>query len=141
VTQIEAREVRAVLVDACAALAAPLAEDDGDDERLTYLEIATIVRWLAAQVKGQDESCFPAIFQAAERCLAEGTTDARTLIAVGLFEDLQNDNLTGGVEWAVWERHLAPLSRAAWDAVAEFWAGDVAAPTRLFDRHGWGKPK
>jgi hypothetical protein len=137
---IEAHQVPDVLVGACPALASPLAEDDDDEERLTYLEVASVVRWLAARAKQEDESCFPAIFRAAERCLEEGTSDARTLITVGLFEDLQNDNMTGGVDSGVWVRHLGPLSRTAWDAVAEYWAGDVSALGRLFDLHGWGQP-
>jgi hypothetical protein len=135
---IRAGDVRAKLLDACSDLGPVFIETDEDlDERLTYLEIAAVVRWLVAKVSSAEDACLPAIFGVAEQCLANGTGETRTLITVGLFEDLQNDNMTEGVSSQVWERHLGPLSKSAWTAIAAFWQGDREALPRLFDEHDW----
>jgi hypothetical protein len=141
-TPIEADHVRGLLITACPELASAFAQTDKDNfpERLTYSEISAVVRWLAARVKQAGDACMPAIFDVAERCLRDGTGQTRTLITVGLFEDLQNDNLTDGLSWDTWERHLGPLSRSAWNAIAAFWQGDITALPRLFAEHGWTPP-
>ena len=122
---IESDDVRDLLTEACPGLAEPFAEEDAESpERLNYLEISAAARWLAARARDGDESCLPAIFEVAERVLVDGTKSARDLIVVGLFEALQNHNVTGGVEWSLWERYLGPLSRDAWQALIDFWGGD-----------------
>jgi hypothetical protein len=106
--------VRGLLTEACPGLAEAFAEEDADSsERLNYLEINAAVRWLATRVRDGDESCLPAVFEVAELVLIDGTKRAQDLVVVGLFEDLQNHDVTGGVAWSVWERYLGPLSRDA----------------------------
>ena len=99
--------------------------------------IAAVVRWLAERVRAGEPTCLQAVFDVAETCLASGTGETRTLIMVGLFEDLQSNLLTGDIDWKVRERHLRPLSRSGWQAIARFWQGDMKALPRLFAKHHW----
>ena len=126
---IESDDVRGLLTEACPGFAEPFAEEDADSsERLNYLEISAAVRWLSARVRDGDESCLPAVFEVAELVLIDGTKSAQDLVVVGLFEDLQNYGVTGGIAWSVWERFLGPLSRDAWQALIDSWGGEEPSP-------------
>lgn len=61
-------------------------------------------------------------FAVVERVFAEGDAEAQNLCVVGLFESLQGRNYREGDADLV-ERHLGPLSQAAWADLIEGWTG------------------
>ena len=86
-----------------------------------------MVRWLAARVRAGEPTCLQAVFDVAQACLASGTGETRTLIVVGLFEDLQSNLLTGATSigeglGATLMPVIASLGGKRWP---RFWQGDM----------------
>lgn len=129
---MQASEVRGALEADWPELALMLVEHDADpiSGRLSYLEMSAITRFLADKLRSGDTANFEAFFKGVERCLHEGTDEAVTLVIVGLLEDLQNSNITN-VEKGVWLPFLEPTTRRAWQAVVDFWNGDLGAISRF----------
>jgi hypothetical protein len=128
-------EVRTVLTEACPGLEEAFAQADADldvgEDRLTYHEVSEAVRLMAEWFRGGLTDCFAALFGAFERCLLEGNDEAVELILVGVFEDLQNGNITEMDDFSVWEPFLHPVSARGWKAVVDFWNGDADALRRF----------
>ena len=109
-----------------------LAEHDSDPVSggLSYLEMAAVARFLAGKMRSGDTGRFGTFFDSVERCLHEGDGEAVTLVMAGLLEDLQNSNVTE-LDNEVWVTYLRPTTRRAWQAVEDFWNGDVGAISRF----------
>jgi hypothetical protein len=129
---VDASDVRGALEADWPELASMLIEHDADpvSSGLSYLEVAAVARFLADKVRAGDVAHFDAFFDAVERCLHEGNEEAVTLVMVGLLEDMQNSNVTG-LDNDVWVPYLRPTTRGAWQAVENFWNGDVNAISRF----------
>jgi hypothetical protein len=125
---IEAETVRSLLEQACPELVAVLATgDDQYSERLLYLELADVARWLGKAYASGATACLPALFATVERCILEGTPDAISLVVIGLLEDLQNSSVTNLPDFTVLEPYFGRATQRAWEAVDRFWAGDTDA--------------
>lgn len=129
---MEASDVRRALEADWPELGAMLIEHDADpiSGGLSNLEMSAITRFLAEKVRAGDTANFGAFFDAVERCLHEGNDEAVTLVMVGLLEDMQNANVTE-LDKKVWLPYLQPTTRRAWQAVEDFWNGDVNAISRF----------
>jgi len=91
-------------------------------DRLTYTDISNIARFVIWKFKSNDSVCLDKIFENAEIILEKGNEATRSLIIVGLFEDIQNiggwhkvDYYKGFDQW------LRPNSKKAWKEVIDFW--------------------
>lgn len=127
--RMEASEVRGALEEGWPELESMLVEHDADPVGggLRYSEMSAITRFLADRLRSGDTEHFGQFFQAVERCLLGGDAEAVELVVVGLIEDLQNGNITKFDDYSVWVPHLGPNSQRAWQAVEDFWKGDVDA--------------
>ena len=79
---------------------------------------------------------FPPVFGVAERMLVEGNGEVRTLIGVGLFEDMQGSAHRLGDFWlsSRFRPWLGPKSTKVWDLVSEFRYGTTDEPSVLAAR-------
>ncbi|MFM9861580.1 hypothetical protein RUR49_24220 [Pseudoxanthobacter sp. M-2] len=90
-----------------------------------YLALGDLACHLIDQLSRGDITHFPAVFGLVERCHAHGDPYVQEAVTIGLLEDLQNPNLhvtTAPSDFEVW---LAPRSKAAWDSLHRFWAGEA----------------
>ena len=97
---------------------------------MAYTEIPAIARFHATKIRSGEIRHLETFFDAVERCLHEGDGEAVTLVVVGLLEDLPNSGFTD-LDPGEWLPYLRPTSRRAWQAVEEFWNGDVGAIARF----------
>lgn len=87
-----------------------------------YLAIAELGRELfAALLAPTEPPWIPRCFEVLERALTHGTATTRNLVVVGLFENLQNQNLSRGAADLI-ESHLGPRSLQAWGDLIEAWS-------------------
>jgi predicted RNase H-like HicB family nuclease len=133
VPAIDVDQVRPALVAAYPELQDPLGKNDEDDivSGLRYFDMATVAEYLGERLRAGETDSFASLFQAVERCLLEGSPEAVELVVVGLLEDLQNSNVTKVEDDSRWHRFLGPVTRRAWQAVDDFWQGDVGAISRF----------
>ena len=102
-----------------------LAKTYGDDsnERLHYIDIAEISKFIVGKFKTRQVYFFPNFFSQVETILANCDTYIDELIVVGLFEGIQNicgldiDYYFGFDIW------LLPLSKSKWDTLIDGWEG------------------
>ena len=130
---MEASAVRGTLEAGWPELVSVLAEHDADPVGggLAYSEMSAIARFLADKLRSGETERLAAFFRSVERCLLEGDHRAVELVVVGLLEDLQNSNVTQLDDYPAWVPFLGPQSRRAWQAVEDFWSGDVGAISRF----------
>ena len=104
-------------------LASPFGEhvkEHGEDLTYVLMGAFAVTITKSAQAGATDE--FDSVFRAIEGLLSEGDRDARTLVAVGLLEDLQtysgNVLAHGSKYFLPW---LGPASRECWDYIQGLW--------------------
>jgi hypothetical protein len=96
---------------------------DDEEERLYYLDIAEISRYIIDRLKNGQTENFDKFFDAAENVLNNCDTEIENLIVIGLFEGIQN---IGGPEinyYTSFNKWLKPLSKSKWDKLIDFWEG------------------
>jgi hypothetical protein len=99
------------------------------EDELAYLNVAEVARAVCERSVTDATSLQP-LFALAEEVLQTGEMELRTLIAVGLFEDLQNFLRRGPGSQETIIAMLGARSKRAWDGVEAFWQGDVNAIKR-----------
>jgi hypothetical protein len=90
-----------------------------------YLALSDLARHLIDELSRGEITHFPVVFGLVERCQAHGDPYVQEAVTIGLLEDLQNRNLhvtTAPSDFEVW---LAPKSKAAWESLNRFWAGEA----------------
>jgi hypothetical protein len=95
----------------------------GAADRGHFNDAGVIARYLVDSFERGDLSEFPAAFALLERCLIEGDDQAKELAVIGLLEDIQNVASHRSFGVVVFEPWLQPLSRTAWEELAESWRG------------------
>ena len=83
--------------------------------RLIYIDIEEIADVIGEKLLLGNTENFEKLFTNIEEILEEGDDYVKNLIAIGLFEELQNETYKEYDQW------LKPLSRKAWDYVIDYW--------------------
>jgi len=94
------------------------------EERLDYVDIGEIIRYIIEKKKCDDTSQFEEFFNRVETILVNGDDYTKELIVIGLLEGIQNvcgfdvDYYTGFNDW------LKPETKRAWEELIHFWEGN-----------------
>lgn len=92
-------------------------------ERLPYLDIAEIARFIVDKTKSGQTDFFLKVFNQVEQVLANCDKYIENLIVVGLFEGIQS---IGGFDinyYKGFDTWLLPLSKQKWDNLIDTWEG------------------
>ena len=93
------------------------------DERLHYVDIAEISRFIGDKIKSKQFFFLKEFFIKVEQILADCDAEVSNLIVLGLFESIQN---TCGPEinyHADFNSWLLPISKTKWDDLIDSWEG------------------
>lgn len=94
-----------------------------DDERLDYIDIGEIIRYIVEKKRCNDTSRFDEFFNRVETILVNGDDYTKELMVIGLLEGIQNvcgfevEYHTSFNDW------LKPETKRAWKELIEFWEG------------------
>ena len=102
-----------------------LYEWNDEPELPLYLALGDLARHLIDQLSRGETVHFPTVFDLVERCHVQGDDYVREAVTIGLLEDLQNRNLHTTTDPADFEVWLAPESKAQWESLDRFWAGEA----------------
>jgi hypothetical protein len=92
------------------------------EDRLPYIDIANISRFIVWKFKSNDTNCLDTVFQYAEIILNKGSETTQNLIIVGLFEGIQNIGGWHQVDYYKgFDKWLRQNSKKAWDDLIDFW--------------------
>jgi hypothetical protein len=98
-----------------------LREWAGEADLPQYLALSDLARHLIIKLEQGDVQLFNAVFSVVEYWSVHGDPYVREAVAVGLLEDLQNENFHRSTEPGDLIRWLGPRSRIMWDRVDRFW--------------------
>ncbi len=91
-------------------------------DRLLYVDIGNMARFVVRQFKHRQTDCFDPIFSTVEQLLLKGDIETQNLIIVGFIEDIQNLAGNYGMNYHHgFDQWLRPLSQKAWNDVINFW--------------------
>ncbi len=92
--------------------------------RLDYLDIAHIARFIVEQkISGQTDN-FEPFFEIVEELLIHGDQYVHELIVIGLFEGIQNVGSSEIDYYRSFDKWLKPKSLNAWRELIDFWEKD-----------------
>ena len=97
---------------------------DDPSERLAYIDIGDISRFIVEKKKSGKTENFEIFFENVEEIMVFGDDYAKNLIVVGLFEGIQN---IGGSEidyYRSFDKWLKNNSLKAWRDLIDFWEKD-----------------
>ncbi|RZK28690.1 MAG: hypothetical protein EOO61_21715 [Hymenobacter sp.] len=97
--------------------------EDESLERLYYLDMSEISRFIVDKIKAGQTSFFKEFFNQIEFILSNCDDYVGELIVIGLFEGIQN---VGGKDinyYQSFDQWLKPLSKQNWDELIDFWEG------------------
>jgi len=97
--------------------------EDESLERLYYLDVSEIARFIIDKIKAGQTSFFEEFFNQIEFILSNCDDYVGELIVIGLFESIQN---AGGKDinyYQGFDQWLKPLSKQNWDELIDFWEG------------------
>jgi len=95
-----------------------------DEERLDYVDIGEVIRYIVEKKKCNDTSRFDEFFNRVETILVNGDDYAKEFMVIGLLEGIQNvcgfdvDYYSGFNDW------LKPETKRAWEELIDFWEGE-----------------
>ena len=95
-----------------------------DEERLDYIDMGLIIRYIVEKKKNGETKGFDAFFICVEDILISGDHYTQELTIIGLLEGIQNvcgsdvNYYIGFNEW------LRPKTKKAWLDLIKFWEGD-----------------
>jgi hypothetical protein len=114
-------EALAMSVRLCASVGV-----DADDPDLAYINVAAAAVEACRLSMREPDSIAP-MLQLAEATLDGDDAELRTLIVIGLLEDMQNALLRGEGDTDAVLSRLGPRSTSAWFILERRWSGDPAA--------------
>lgn len=98
--------------------------EDEFSEKLSYLDVAEIARFIVDKIKAGQTSFFPAFFNQIEFILSSCDKYVEELLILGLFEGIQNHCGWDDIDYYhSFDQWLQPLSKQEWDALIDFWEG------------------
>ena len=89
-----------------------------------YLALTDFARHLIGRLEANAVGTFDAVFDLVERWHLEGDHDVAEAAAIGLLEDLQNENLYASASPKDFEPWLKPRSALSWAELNRAWNGD-----------------
>ena len=96
---------------------------ESSEERLTYIDISAISRFIVDKKKLEQTEFFDLFFRNVEEILTFADEYVANLIVIGLFEGIQN---CGGAEidyYRSFDKWLKTNSLRAWRDLIDFWEG------------------
>jgi len=94
-------------------------------ERLDYVDIGEICRFIVDKFKQQDTKDFWIFFENVEMLIVKSDDNIKNLIVVGLLEGIQNISGHESVDYHNGFNHwLNPATKKAWDELIFFWESD-----------------
>lgn len=99
-----------------------------------YLAMADLAHYIVEKYTKGTTDEFPALFATVEDLLKNPEPELENLIAVGLFEDIQNVASHREFGWEAFHSWLGPRSRAVWEEMVEGWR-------KLNEREARQKPR
>lgn len=102
-------------------------EGYGPEEPGPYIYLGEFASYLVELYVAGDTACFTAVFTTVERLAERQDSEILSLLAVGLFEDIQNICSNNGINHHVFLTWLGPKSRELWEEVDLFWKRLAAA--------------
>jgi len=102
-----------------------LDEYEGDLlERLSYLDVSKIARFIVEKIKVGQTSFFQDFFNQIEFILSSCDKYVEDLLVEGLFECIQNNCGWDDIDYyQSFDQWLKPLSKQKWDKLIDFWEG------------------
>ncbi len=98
--------------------------DDSSSERVNYLDIAEISRFLIERIKTGQTFFFQDLFTQVEVIFSKCDSYVDELMVIGLFESIQNNCGHEGIDYHQgFNKWLSPVSKQKWDALIDFWEG------------------
>jgi hypothetical protein len=98
--------------------------DEEFSERLYYLDIAEISRFLIARVKTRQTSFFQDFFAQVEIIFSNCDSYVDELMVIGLFESIQNNCGWDKIDYYyTFNEWLNPVSKQKWDDLIDGWEG------------------
>ncbi|MFN8339644.1 MAG: hypothetical protein U0T36_11570 [Saprospiraceae bacterium] len=97
---------------------------DDPKDRLDYIDIADISRFIVEKKKLEQTEKFEQFFENVEEIIIHGEHYVQELIVIGLFEGIQN---IGGLEidyYRSFDKWLKNSSLKAWRELIDFWEKD-----------------
>ena len=95
-----------------------------DVERLNYMDIGEIARFILTKFKAKQYETLKPLFDKVETLLIDCDSDTENLIVIGLFESLQNICGTETDYHFVFNPWLRPISKEKWDDLIDRWEGN-----------------
>ncbi|HLP65091.1 DUF7674 family protein [Flavobacterium sp.] len=99
-------------------------EYDNQNDRLNYMDIGEISRFIVEKKKAEQTETFQIFFENVEEIMIYGEHYVKELIVIGLFEGIQN---IGGTEidyYNSFDKWLKPNSLKAWRELIDFWENE-----------------
>lgn len=93
----------------------------GNDPRGDFNDIAALAHFVISSYSAGDVAFLPAIFEAAEEFLRTGHPEQKTIVTVGLLEDIQTISTHHTFGPDAFLPYLGPLSRQAWLEIWRSW--------------------
>ncbi|HET9504765.1 MAG TPA: hypothetical protein VFO93_14575 [Hymenobacter sp.] len=98
--------------------------DDDFPNRLDYLDIAEIARFLIAKIQTGQTGFFQKFFTQVEVILSKCDSYVGEFIVIGLFESIQNNCGHKGIDYYQgFNKWLNPVSKQKWDDLIDGWEG------------------
>lgn len=124
---MNADDIVPLFLSACPGLKNPwdeyLEKNRDREERLRFIEMAVIARYIVHCLKSGDEGSVSGAFMVVERCLAEGDDQVRQLVIVGVLEDIQTLSGWEDVDLRAYDSYLGDKARGAWEELRQAWMG------------------
>ncbi|NML65700.1 hypothetical protein HHL22_10835 [Hymenobacter sp. RP-2-7] len=99
--------------------------DDDLSERLYYLDIAEIARFLVDKVEMEQTIFFQDLFAQIEVILSKCDSYVDELVVFGLFESIQNNCSHRATDYYYsFDKWLHPISKQKWDGLIDRWEGE-----------------
>ena len=96
--------------------------DDESSERLSYLDMAEIGRFLIERIKTKKTLFFKDLFAQVEVIFSKCDSYVDELIVIGLFESIQNNCGHQGIDYyQIFNKWLNPISKQKWDELIDSW--------------------
>ena len=86
-----------------------------------YSDLAVVAHYIVDSAAIGNTQSFSQFFQSVEVLLDKADHSSKELIAVGLFEDIQNISSHVPIEDEVFSSHLGPKSIQLWQEIRDIW--------------------
>lgn len=97
---------------------------ENPNDKLVYVDISDIARFVVEKYKTEDFSYFDVFFQNVEEIVLFGNASIQNFIQIGLFESIQNTCSAESGYQRFFDRWLRVNSLKSWRELIDYWEGD-----------------